>query len=151
MLTVGELLEYLFYDRLNTLIPHWSLNPFDRGRTIEEILLRKLGIKGMKSPNFPVIDSITGGIARSIKSLDVHAKTYQNTAALKRTLKGYVDKVSKFKGRNWGGDDVTLSRIKGRALDVAVPKGMNAAQQQVFDDMVNYANKLGVKFTLHTM
>jgi hypothetical protein len=129
----------------------WVKNPFERGRIIEEQLLAKLGIRGMKSPNFPVIDSITGGIARSIKSLDVHAKSYQNIATLKRTLKGYVDKVSKFKGRKWGGDVVELQNIKGRALDVAVPKGMNTDQQQIFIDIIEYAKEKGVEFTLHTM
>lgn len=105
----------------------------------------------MKSSNFPTIDSISGGIARSVKILDINGKTYQNMNKLEKTLKGYVDNVRDFKGKDCGGDTVRLSDIKGRALDFAVPKGMSKEQQAVFDSVASYSKKQGVDMAVHVI
>ena len=129
----------------------WGGNAFERGRKVEQVILKKVGAKPMKSSNYPVIDSISKGIARSIKSIDTNAKTYQNTKTLKNTLKRYIDKLDKYNGKKWGGDDIDSSIIKGKALDIGVPKGMSAEQAQVFKEMANYAKQRNIKFKVHTL
>jgi len=73
--------------------------------------------------NFPVIDKIPNGIATSIKSIDLRAATYQNMATLINRLSKYVGEVSEFVGGELGEDVVEFSDIKGRAVEVAIPKG----------------------------
>lgn len=75
----------------------WSLPWLERGLIIEEQLGKNL--KG----NFPVIDKFLNGVATSIKSIDLNAKSYQNGKVLFSTLKRYIDKVAKFKGQRWNG------------------------------------------------
>lgn len=61
----------------------WSLPWLERGLIIEEQLGKNL--KG----NFPVIDKFLNGVAKSIKSIDLNAKSYQNGKVLFSTLKRY--------------------------------------------------------------
>lgn len=63
----------------------WSLKPFERGVEIEKMLGQNL------PSNFPVIDKFENGLATSIKSMDLSAKTYQNIATMDRTLTVYID------------------------------------------------------------
>src|SRR5271169_6768422 len=71
----------------------WDLNPFQRGREIEQAI-------GTNLPsNFPTIDRFENGVATSIKSLDLEAPTYQSVSTLSRTLTNYIDKVADFAGR----------------------------------------------------
>ena len=46
------------------------------------------------SYNFPVIDRFNNGLATSIKSLDLGAKSYQNLTTLPRTVEEYVNKLA---------------------------------------------------------
>lgn len=95
--------------------------------------------------NFPVIDRFVNGVATSIKSLDLGAKTYQSTAALTRTVRGYIDKVAGFSGRTWGGVTVNGADITGRALELAVPAGGgSAAQHAALQSAVQYGKSVGV-------
>ncbi|MEO6062344.1 MAG: RHS repeat-associated core domain-containing protein, partial [Thermoflexales bacterium] len=50
----------------------WKMRPFDRGQAIEDLLGRSPNLVR----NFPGIDRFTNGVATSIKSIDVGAKTY---------------------------------------------------------------------------
>jgi hypothetical protein len=89
----------------------WAMKPFARGRAVEQVL-------GTNLPgNFPAIDRFLQGTATSIKSLDLAAKTYQDTRALTRTVTRYIDGVAKFQGRMWGGATVRGADIKARVLD----------------------------------
>ncbi len=116
----------------------WSLNPFARGKAIEQAL-------GQNLPgNFPVIDRFENGLATSIKSLDLNAATYQIAAALDRTITRYIDSVANFAGRSWAGVNVPGSAITGRALDLAIPSAGSAAQQSVIAQAVQYGASLGV-------
>ena len=65
----------------------WSLPWLERGLIIEEQLGKNL--KG----NFPVIDKFLNGVATSIKSIDLNAKSYQNGKVLFSTLKRYIEVI----------------------------------------------------------
>lgn len=117
----------------------WGLKPFSRGRAIEKAL-------GTNLPsNFPVIDRFVAGVATSIKSIDLAAKSYRSTAALTRTVRSYIDSVAGFTGRTWGGVTVRGSDITARALELAVPAGGGtAAQQAALQSAVQYGQSVGV-------
>jgi len=94
---------------------------------------------------YPVIDRFVGGLATSIKSIDLGLKSYQNMATLTRKLTGYIDSVAKFRGRPWAGADIRAWEIKGRALELAVPPGpIPPAQQAVLDASIRYGQSVGV-------
>jgi len=86
--------------------------------------------------NSPVIDKIPNGIATSIKSVDLTAATYQNMTILINRLSTYVGEVSEFVGGRLKKDVVEFSDIKGRALEVAIPKGTMTSQQREFVEAV---------------
>lgn len=83
----------------------WTLPWLERGLIIEEQLGKNL--KG----NFPVIDKFLKGIATSIKSINLNAKSYQNEKVLFSTLKRYINQVAKFKGQRWNGVTITEEDI----------------------------------------
>ena len=115
-----------------TLYPSYELDPFERGRQIEQALGHNL------PSNFPTIDRFSNGLATSIKSLDLDAAAYQSTSDLNRTLKGYVDAVAGFQGRTWAGVRIRPQDITGRALDLAIPHSGSAAQQAIINQVVQY-------------
>jgi hypothetical protein len=93
----------------------WLLGWAERGKQISKALGQNL------ADNFPVIDRFFGGIATSIKSIDLNAATYQNAARLLRRINGYVDQVAKFSGKTWGDKTILEEEITGRALNLAIP------------------------------
>ena len=106
----------------------WKLGWAARGRYFEDQLGRTL------HPNFPTIDKIPDGIATSIKSIDLNAATYQDSARLTYRLNKYVDDVVEFNGASLADDEVESSDISGRGLHLAIPKGsMTEAQQRAID------------------
>jgi hypothetical protein len=111
----------------------WELGPGLRGQAIEQAL-------GQNFPgNFPVIDKFENGLATSIKSLDLGAPSYQDAAALDRTLSGYIDKVVNYNGtgpQGWAGVIIPQSQITGRALDLAIPNAGTAVQQKIINQAV---------------
>jgi hypothetical protein len=113
----------------------WKRGWATRGRYFEERLGRTL------HPNFPVIDKIPDGIATSIKSIDLNAATYQDATRLTIRLQKYVNEVSEFVGGRMGNDVVGLSDIEGRALSLAVPKDMTAAQREAIEAVRSWARK----------
>ena len=116
-----------------------KLAPVARGLAIE----RALG--GNLPRSFPVIDRFDRGVATSIKSIDLTAKTYQNSGALSRRLGGYVDKVAAFRGKDFGGVGIEASDITGRVLVVAVPAGAaTAGQERALKALVGYGVSRGV-------
>lgn len=128
----------------------WLLNPFARGRVIEQQL-------GANLPsNFPTIDRFANGIATSIKSLDLSAKSYQSASAVTRLVNGYVDKVAMYTGQAtpWAGVAIQSSQITARALNLAVPATAaggiagSAAQVQALQDAVTRAWSLGVQLII---
>jgi hypothetical protein len=123
----------------------WKEGPVIRGVIIEKLLGQNL------HQNFPVIDRFKNGIIASIKSLDLNAVSYQRPAALTRIVKGYIDKVSSFRGATLMDDVVKASQIHGRALDLAVPHSGSAIQQMALQQMREYATSQGVKLNIITI
>lgn len=101
--------------------------------------------------NFPVIDRFVDGVATSIKSLDLGAKTYQNTRTLQTTCERYIDKVAGFNGRNWGRHNITQEDISGRALDLVIPSGGTQGQLNVLEELIEYGQSRGVTVNLLEM
>ncbi|GAA0998349.1 hypothetical protein GCM10009555_097450 [Acrocarpospora macrocephala] len=124
----------------------WALKPFDRGFSIEA----KLG--GNLPAAFKTIDKWENGIATSIKSLDTRLKTYQSAAAIRSKVKAYIDSVAGFNGGSRGGVVITRNQIRGRALELAVPKGaVTAAQWTELNAMVTYGTTKNVVVTILEM
>ena len=124
----------------------WLLPPFLRGRLIEQRLGQNL------PSNYPVIDRFVGGVATSIKSLDLGAKTYQSLATLGTTIGGYVRTVGTWPGRNtpWGSAPaIPGAIIQGRELVLALPKAAATMQQlQVIAQQQAMASAQGVQLTI---
>jgi len=117
----------------------WSMRPFDRGVAIENAFGHNL------PKNFPVIDKWSDGVATSIKSLDLSARSYQDTRRLTGTLEGYVGKVAGFNGRAWGGMSIDASQIVARELQLVIPNAGTAAQQAAIHQVVTNAAAKGVR------
>jgi RHS repeat-associated protein len=93
----------------------WKLGNFVRGAMIESML-------GANLPRaFPVIDKFLNGVATSIKSLDLTAKTYQNAKALASKINGYVDKLADFNGAKLGQAEVELLKSRQRSFSWLFP------------------------------
>jgi hypothetical protein len=122
----------------------WKMHPFKRGWAIEKAIGRSPNLVD----NFPVIDMFENGIATSIKSINLGAKSYQNTDTLNRTVQGYIKKVANFNGASWGGFEISPNMIEGRELLLAIPPNATAEQLQVLTDLVVSAADQGVQLVL---
>ncbi|RLJ99610.1 DUF6443 domain-containing protein [Tenacibaculum discolor] len=130
----------------------WNLNRFARGRAIENIL----GANTRWARNFPVIDKLENGVATSIKSLDLGAKSYQQGNRVFNTLKGYINKLDNFKGASWGNmakgtfADVQQGRdFTSKALELAVERGAGSTKQwEQIQKAVNYALDKDINVTI---
>jgi RHS repeat-associated protein len=117
----------------------WNLGPVLRGNAIENTLGRNL------PQSFPTIDRFESGLATSIKSIDLNAKTYLTPSALERTVRGYIDKVSAFTGAARGGARIEAFEIQGRALELAIPQGSGSViQRSLLDELIGYGQQQGV-------
>ena len=91
--------------------------------------------------SFKGIDIFTKSVATSIKSLDLHAKTYQKIPKLRYKVTKYIDEVAAFKGADWAGVCIKEEDIRGRSLKLILPKGASKAQQEVLKELVQYGKK----------
>jgi RHS repeat-associated protein len=117
----------------------WSLNPFQRGRVMEQALAPG---ELLKSPNFPTIDAFVRGVATSIKSINLNAVSYADPDAVVSRLTSYVDALAKFDGARWGNDDVRAAEIIGRQLLLAIPSGATPEQVAAINNVISYAQAL---------
>ena len=120
----------------------FELAPVVRGRVIESILGTAAG--GSLPSNFPMIDRFENGVATSVKSIDLLAKTYQSGAALLSKLTGYVDKLAGFNGGQLGRTVVEADQVTERVLEVVVPPGATAAQLEALRQAATYAQTQNV-------
>lgn len=116
----------------------WELGPVARGRAIEQ------AFGGNLPSNFPVIDRLENGVVTSIKSLDLYAPSYQHASVLDRTISGYIDSVASFNGKTWSGVSIRPADFAGRSLDLVVPGPGSIAQQNVFNQAIQYEASRGV-------
>ena len=97
----------------------WNLwddwDPKIRGRVIEKLFGRNL------PKDFPGIDRFDGGLATSIKSIDLADKSYRKISHLRSTLKGYLEDLDRFNGRKFDGVAVKGSDIIAKELLVVIP------------------------------
>ena len=95
--------------------------------------------------NLPVIDSLWGGVATSIKSVNLNAETYQDAARLSARINTYIEQLAEFDGMEWGNRTISAQDIKGRALRLVIPRGSaTTAQQEAIDATIKRAHNRGV-------
>ena len=89
----------------------WKVASINRGFVYESML----NLKGtFKTSNFPIIDAFYQGVATSVKTLNLAAKSYSKGNTVFNRLKGYVDELSNFQGAAWGDDVVRVVMLKAR-------------------------------------
>lgn len=97
----------------------WSLSNFERGRKLREIF------GGNLPSNFPVIAKFEAGTATMIKSIDLTAKTYQDSKEVEEAINEYTDKLLEFKGQEkpWGSKGIIIKEeeIKVKELLLILP------------------------------
>ena len=121
----------------------WKMEAKLRGVIFENIRGHNL------PPNYPVIDIFENGIATSIKSINLHDKTYQKMSQFRSKLRQYVKKVAKFKGRDWAKKRIREHEILGRSLDLVIPKGASTAQQKVLQEFIQFGKTKKVTVTIY--
>ena len=119
----------------------WGLGWAARGQAIEQAL-------GANLPSsFPVVDRFSGGVATSIKSMDLNATSYQNIGNLTLRLNSYVESIAAFNGARFGGSVVESSQITALQLQLAIPSGSaSVAQQAAISAAAARAQSMGVGF-----
>ncbi|MCO5277398.1 MAG: hypothetical protein M9911_05365 [Saprospiraceae bacterium] len=121
---------------------HWDLNPFQRGRKIEDDLGQNL------PENFKTLDKYdeVTGEATSIKSIDLDAKTYQTASKLRGRLNKYIDELEKFDSYQLEGVEIggIENPIFSKSLELAVPRAANEAQLDVLNEMIEVASNKGI-------
>ncbi|MGH2459982.1 MAG: RHS repeat-associated core domain-containing protein, partial [Chloroflexota bacterium] len=118
----------------------WALPPAIRGEMIEDTI----GRSDFLVQNFPVIDRFEGGIATSIKSINLGDPYYQNPANLVRVLQRYAKVLADWQGATRAGYRVDAADITGRELIVAIPPGATAAQAAALQQVGGWAATIGV-------
>ncbi|MFY3964928.1 hemagglutinin repeat-containing protein, partial [Achromobacter ruhlandii] len=111
----------------------WGKGIAQQGKPFEAFVQAKLppgtdDLNMIKS-NFLTFDHLTpDGIAISTKTLDTTAKTYQQPAAVTRTLNKYVDDMVEFTGDGTTEKMIYASSFTGREMYLAVPMSTTAEQ-----------------------
>ena len=126
----------------------WLLKPLDRGKAIEKLekVLNKCdGTKFLG--NYPTLDcfDFATGVATSIKSLDLDAKSYQTASGFRGVLRRYAKPFEVFTGvpsRRAG--DIMVPRInpgdiKARVILVPVPRAVSAEFKAIAEDVAKNA------------
>jgi len=127
----------------NTTESVWTLNQVERGLAVEE----KLG--GNLPKNFPVVDRFTNGVATSIKSVDLAAKTYNKGNGLLNLLKGYVNKLDGFGGALRQGINLNSGNMSAKALEIAIQPGKASLKQWIqIGQAMKYAYDNNIRFTI---
>jgi filamentous hemagglutinin len=114
------------------------LTPEARWTAVEQRLGKNL------PGNFRTIDKFEDGLATSIKSLDLGAKSYANPSSLTRVVQGYIDKMAAYRGAKWSDIKIQPAEIKGRALDLAIPPDGSEAQRASLQTLIEYGKEHGV-------
>ncbi|MBE0656370.1 MAG: hypothetical protein IH602_01705 [Bryobacteraceae bacterium] len=118
----------------------FQLGPVVRGRVIETLRGAPEAFRNVRG-----IDNFANGVATSIKSLNIFAKSYQNLNRLASTLSGYVQQLANYSGGQIPGRILQRGDIARKVLEVVLPKGnLSAAQQQVLLRVQQQAARDGV-------
>lgn len=117
----------------------WELGWAARGFYISEQ-------RGANLPrNFPGIDKWIEGVATSIKSIDLRAATYQDTAGLTYKIDRSINELLRFDGAYQQGWNIDSTAIKARVLDLVVPNGsITMTHKAAFEAAKLRAKQLGI-------
>lgn len=133
----------------------WNLTPLARGFAAE---LKFFKAEQLLAKNFPRIDHWAKGVATSIKSIDLTAKSYASTSALTRKIASYIDDLAKFnggvRGATRGGEIVSIAEgaVRGRTLILAIePGSASLAQRAALKELEATARSRGVDFIVRTV
>lgn len=136
----------------------WRLNPFARGRAIEQALTRILPGNAMRASNFPTIDMWVRGANNmasritSIKSIDLSAASYLRGNAVFARLSQYLTNLANFSGRTWGGETVRVGAQTVRVLEVAIPPNVATASQLAqLQRAAALAQSLGIQLNIRVV
>lgn len=120
----------------------WDLGWGARGVALER--LRLAGSRTLPS-NTPTIDDFPNDVALSIKSIDLNAPWYRNPLNLSRQIDVYVDKLRAFNALKWGRFEIEREDIRGKVLDIVVPKNSGTpAQREAISASIERARQFGV-------
>jgi RHS repeat-associated protein len=126
----------------------WNLTPFARGRAIEQLTevfggrLASTIRDGVM--NFPVIDDFFNGVATSIKSIDLLARTYQVAGNVTKRVLADAGKLARFRGATWGGITVAEQQIEQRVLVVYMEEG--ATSQAQIQELITAVQQAKIDF-----
>jgi RHS repeat-associated protein len=123
----------------------WQMGLKLRGEAIE----RAIGRSPQLHQNFPTIDRYENGLATSIKSIDLAAKTYQNIGRLTSTVQGYINQLYNFNGASFAGTDITV--VTGRQLILAIPPNATAQQLAALQQLQAQAAQQGINLVLQVV
>jgi len=84
----------------------------------------------------------------SMKSLGLNAKSYKSGNSVYNRVKGYIDDLSNFKGRDYGGRSVPENGIESRVLKLAIPEGATQSQQDQLKRLIDYAQQNNVQLNI---
>ena len=127
----------------------WAMGAAVRGRIIERLLMSgNAGWFGAGN-NVPVIDAYENGVATSVKSMDLAAKTYQSAGGITGMLTKAIDRLAGYTGNTYvtaNGTTSFIGNVMDRVLNVGIPSmKLTGEQQQALQDMASYAAQQGVK------
>lgn len=120
----------------------WSENSLIRGQ-----YFRETSDSGLPY-HFPVIASFEDGEAKSLKSMDLTAPSYQNENNLRRQLDKHVSALEGFCGvENWGKGDITIreDEIRSRRLSLIIPENTPEHLMQLLSDEKTRLAGRGIK------
>lgn len=117
----------------------WDLPPLERGVPVEKGAGVNIG------GNYPVIDDLRGGVATSVKSIDLKAPSYQKPGAVESRIKGQVNRLDRFQGVDQSGFDSRGPFMNQKVLDVYVPKNsISPSQASQMSRAASYASSRGI-------
>lgn len=120
----------------------WELGWGTRGVAMERL---RLGGPRTLPSNAPTIDDFRHDVVVSIKSIDLNAPWYQDPPNLSRKIDGYVDKLRAFDAMNWNDIKIRNEEIRGKVLDIVVPKSSGTpAQWEAIAAAMERARRFGV-------
>ncbi|WP_175142384.1 hypothetical protein [Achromobacter dolens] len=110
-----------------------------------EITAGTRDLNAVKS-NFLNFDHLTpDGTAISTQTLGTGVKTYQQPAAITRTLNKYVDDMVEFTRDGAQGEMIYGSSFAGREMHLAVPASTTAEQFSAIAKTIEYAKQFDIK------
>ncbi|WP_116791226.1 hemagglutinin repeat-containing protein [Achromobacter dolens] len=131
----------------------WGKGIAQQGKPFEAFVQAKLppgtrDLNAVKS-NFSTFDHLTpDGIAISTKTLDTGAKSYQQPAAITRTLNKYVDEMIEFTRDGAKEEMISASSFARREMHLAVPANSTVEQFSAIAKTIEYAKQFDINIVV---